>query len=381
MKEIESSFFTEKRPWSRIKDGVLGKYLPPYLSKVSHLGRRIVIIDCFAGAGKFSDGSAGSPLIICQQIAQHAPNNAVAYFVNKGPNHHAVLSRTLERFTKAGFAHPVLGNSEGFLNEIREHLSDETLFVYLDPFGLKGCGFDSIQPLLERGRRFSTEVLINLNMPALHRLATVRSKSQGKADSEIHRSFHATLDGVLGTPRWRDVMWDDKITPAEKEELIVAAYKQRMSRHLQYVCNCPVRESDGTHVKYHIVFGSRHVDALVLMNDIMLDAYNDHTFDVALQEMPLFAASEPDWKESRHRERDNLKAVVRQVVEEQPGCTRVELWQKVVVRHFMQFREAEYRQVVADQVKNGALDCPTPRQGNRLNDHCILMPGKLAKPL
>ena len=147
MKDIESSFFTEKRPWSRIKARVLGTYLPPYLKKVSRLGSRIVIIDCFAGAGKFSDGTAGSPLIICQQIAQHAAGNAVAYFVNKGSGHHRALSRTLEGFTKAGFAHPILGNSEGFLHEISKQVTEQTVFVYLDPFGLKGCRFDSIRPL------------------------------------------------------------------------------------------------------------------------------------------------------------------------------------------------------------------------------------------
>lgn len=373
MKDIDNSFFREKRPWSRIKDRVLGTYLPPYLRKVARLGSRIVIIDCFAGAGKFSDGREGSPLIICQQIAQHAPNNAVAYFVNKGPRHHAALERTLDSFTKAGFAHPVLGNSEGFLHEIRRHMTDETVFVYLDPFGLKGCGFDAIRPLLERGAKSSTEVLINLNMPALHRLAAIRSVSRGNADSEIIRGFHSTLDGVLGSSDWRDVMWNDRIAPADKEEQIVNAYKQRLARFLRYVCNCPVREADETRVKYHIVFASRHVDALLLMNDIMLDAYNEHTFDAALQDMPLFAGGQLDWKQSRHREREALKGVICQTVEGQPGRTRSEVWQQVVLGHFMQFRESEFKQVVAELVGHGSLQCPTPRRGNRLNDQCVLM--------
>jgi three-Cys-motif partner protein len=379
MKDLESSFFREKRPWSRIKDRVLGTYLPPYLRKVSRLGSRIVIIDCFAGAGKFSDGKAGSPLIICQQIALHAPNNAVAYFVNKGPRHHAELARTLDPFTKAGFAHPVLGNSEGFLHDIRKHITDQTVFVYLDPFGLKGCGFDAIRALLERGTKFSTEVLINLNMPALHRLAAVRSMTRGSADSNIIRGFHSTLDSVLGSSDWRDVMWDDRIGPADKEERIVNAYKQRLARFLRYVCSCPVREADETRVKYHIVFASRHVDALLLMNDIMLDAYNQHTFDAALQDMPLFADGQLDWKESRQGEREALASVICQTVEEQPRRTRSEVWQHVVLGHFMQFRESEFRQVAAELVGRGNLQCPTPRRGNRLNDQCVLMPGSVAR--
>jgi hypothetical protein len=115
------------------------------------------------------------------------------------------------------------------------------------------------------------------------------------------------------------------------------------------------------------------------MNDIMLDAYNEHTFDAALQKMPLFADSQLDWKDSRHGERGTLKGVIRHIVEEQPGKTRSEVWQHVVLRHFMQFRETEFRQVVAEQVERGVLECPTPRRGNRLNDNCILMPGKLGE--
>src|ERR1035441_10836024 len=99
MKPIESSFFDGKRPWSRIKDRVLGAYLPPYLRKLQRLPQPIVVVDCFAGRGKFSDGTPGSPLIICQQIKAHAPNRATAYFVNKRLAHHEALSHTIKSFT------------------------------------------------------------------------------------------------------------------------------------------------------------------------------------------------------------------------------------------------------------------------------------------
>ena len=111
----------------------------------------------------------------------------------------------------------------------------------------------------------------------------------------------------------------------------------------------------------------------------LYDAYNEHTFDAALQGMPLFADSQLDWKNSRHAERETLKGVIRHIVQERPGKTRSEVWQQVIIRYFMQFRGSEFRQVVAEQVERGALECPTPKRGNRLNDNCILMPGKLSK--
>jgi len=62
----EAEFFKGKRPWSKIKDKVIGDYLVPYLRKVSRLRRKIIIVDAFAGQGIFEDGTKGSPLIICE---------------------------------------------------------------------------------------------------------------------------------------------------------------------------------------------------------------------------------------------------------------------------------------------------------------------------
>src|SRR6266536_6228100 len=64
--QTEISFFDAKRSWSVIKDRVLGNYMRPYLTKVRLLGRPIILVDCFAGEGKFGDDQPGSPLIMCE---------------------------------------------------------------------------------------------------------------------------------------------------------------------------------------------------------------------------------------------------------------------------------------------------------------------------
>lgn len=79
----EDSFFRSRRPWSKIKDTVLENYMPPYLRKVSQLRRPILLIDCFAGPGKFEDNKDGSPLIMCKAIEEHAKWKCIAIFVNK----------------------------------------------------------------------------------------------------------------------------------------------------------------------------------------------------------------------------------------------------------------------------------------------------------
>ena len=66
--KADKSFFDEKRHWSKRKDKILECYLPPYLSKIATQGHPVLIVDAFAGPGRFGDGEPGSPLIICQSI-------------------------------------------------------------------------------------------------------------------------------------------------------------------------------------------------------------------------------------------------------------------------------------------------------------------------
>ncbi len=69
---MNSDFFQSKKPWSPYKDMILAYYLKPYLSKVCSLGKPVVVVDCFAGPGRFEDGTDGSPLIISKAVRQIA---------------------------------------------------------------------------------------------------------------------------------------------------------------------------------------------------------------------------------------------------------------------------------------------------------------------
>lgn len=142
----ENEFFKAKRPWSKIKDQVIGSYLVPYLRKVSKLGHRIVIVDAFAGPGIFEDGSKGSPFIICEVAEEQVPRNYLGIFVNKNKDSHIKLENTLEKYIKTKKAIPILGNAQDLLIELKNIVGNATLLIYLDPFGLKGCEFQLLEP-------------------------------------------------------------------------------------------------------------------------------------------------------------------------------------------------------------------------------------------
>jgi len=98
----DQDFFQQKRLWSGVKDRILGTYIVPYLKKVATLQARIMIVDAFAGPGRFKDGTKGSPLILTEAAEQFVPDQYVAYFVNHRRAQHEALEKNLAPLVAAG---------------------------------------------------------------------------------------------------------------------------------------------------------------------------------------------------------------------------------------------------------------------------------------
>lgn len=374
MSKPNRSFFKGKRAWSAIKDRVLRTYMPPYLSKVKMLGHPILVVDCFAGRGKFDDGTPGSPLIMCQMAKKYAPGLSKCVFVNSVKSDHNALKRNLDKFVQERIAYPVYGNSQSLLLEVQKAKANFTLFMYLDPFGLKGCDFGTIKTLLERGKQ-STELLINLSMPALHRLAACKAVAEGRGNSPEIREFHEILDEVFGGDYWKDYMFNANLSREDKERSVVGEYMARLKKTLPYVGSCPVHEKKGGVVKYFITFASRHPDALLLMNDTMCAAYNEYIHEAMAKDLPLLEAAIPDWKASRNIEKRKLRQSIRSTIQARDGLTRQELWKTIVEANFMAFIKSEYLSIIQELMDAGDIHSPTVRPTKRLNDNCVLRIG------
>ena len=144
------NFFESKdnHPWSRIKDRILGSYMSPYTAKIVNKGYPLLFIDAFAGPGKTADGEAGSPLIICQAAEKFAKGKYRAIFVNKNPQYHQELQSILEKANWNTSAKAMLGDGPIILKSVVPLLSNQSVFLYIDPFGLD-CEFNTIEPFLE----------------------------------------------------------------------------------------------------------------------------------------------------------------------------------------------------------------------------------------
>ena len=334
----ENTFFEGKRPWSKIKDAVLRDYLPAYLSKVAKLGQRIILIDAFAGPGIFENEQGedrlGSPLIILQDAERYVPKKYFAIFANSNKDHHKKLNETIKKYE---FAKALLANAQELLKEIKSVLTNQTLFIYLDPFGLKDLEFDLIKLFLERDISYSTEILINMSMPTLHRLAT-RKLQQNDIQTVQSIRLNEVLTRVLGGEYWKQIMWNDSLSAGEKEIRVMGKYREILRNYLPYAGSCPVSERKGRRVKYFITFCSRHNHAMLLMNDAMCKAYFKYMHEREYEDT-LF--EDVDWKKVRNL--NPLKKVIIDELKMVGRESRQGLWEKIIQKHFMQFNSSEYK--------------------------------------
>jgi len=367
---MEESFFKGKRPWSKIKDQILGQYMPAYLAKVATLGRRIILIDAFAGPGRFEDGEAGSPLIICQAAEKCVPDKYLAIFVNSEKEHHDKALYVLSSLIEKNKVIAIHGSADLLLTKVRDVLGDHTVFLYLDPFGLKGCEFSVIEPFLRRDRAFSTELVINLSIPTIHRLAARNAVAAGRAENPRIRAFHARLTRVLGGEYWKPILWDDSKSPETKAEEVMSIYREKvlgLEEPKAFSGSCPVRERAGSGIKYYVTFYSRHQDAMLLMNDAMCTAYNQRMHEAATDGTLFENTSWKDERDPRAQE-DIILATVR----EAPRKSRRDVWLDIVLKHFMRFTDSEYKAAVVRLVKDKKLDFVDVRETKRLNNESLL---------
>ncbi len=132
-------FFKTKREWSKVKDRIVGSYITCYLRTIQHRKRPILIVDAFAGPGRFGDGLEGSPLIICGAIDK-APKRGVGIaciFSDSHPAHRDALEGCLADYITKGIAAKPLSDFSEALSQALEAGKGSTLFFYLDPYGIK----------------------------------------------------------------------------------------------------------------------------------------------------------------------------------------------------------------------------------------------------
>lgn len=274
-----TNFFEQKKPWSIYKDKILGYYLTPYIVKILYTKKPLVIIDCFAGKGKFNDDIEGSPIIIAKQISKYLDRNIQGYFIEN--KYYKDLRDNLNGFSNCNI---LQGTFEENIKNILSLPSNRNLFLYVDPYGVKSLSMSQFKKIKEKGFN-SMEMLMNFNSFGFLREGCRLLKykdlfNDADIDSEYETDDNDDIEiwnKIADGDYWENLLVkfkDKKIDMYQCEEMFVKDYIVKLGSIFDYVVNIPIKIKENNIPKYRLIFGTNHYKGLFLMVDNMNKAWN-----------------------------------------------------------------------------------------------------------
>ncbi len=373
--KADNSFFNQKRPWSKRKDNILQCYLTPYLHKIATQGAPILIVDAFAGPGRFGDGEYGSPLIICncvnQAISKGFPVPVSVMCIEPDPELFSTLNNSIKSFP---FAEAKQGEFHEYIKDIEKLASSHSVFLYIDPWTVEGLQWAQMEKVFKHLfiSKMSIEVLLNFNALSFARRGLSALKlavpnpdpafeDQEEIDAPIVASPSViTLNNVVGGDWWQPILMSPLTFP-QKVQQLADGIRVRLSVKFKEVCQHPMKAMPNHSVpKYFLIFGSRHPDALLLMNDEMIKSQRVLA-DMAKPKDPTLFEMRPT---SLVPDIETLPNIILDHV--QTPTHRGTVILNVVREHFCKFAVKEIRNSIGNMLKEGKLKSETGKI--RIND-------------
>lgn len=372
--KADPSFFRKKRAWSKRKDVILQYYLKPYIAKVATLRRPILLVDGFAGPGKYDDGNPGSPSIICSEVQKAGAKVPVSVLcIEEDDSLYPKLAGLLEGFVFARTRHSSFLDA---LPEVEELARTHTVFLYVDPYAIEGLQWEAMDRIFRhvQDSQSSVEVLLNFSAGSLARRGLAALKLHNMASSDdVDASDDSgitdapsiiRLNEVVGGEWWQAILRQDADF-AIKVNLIAKKFCQMLATRFREVCDHPVRAKWNDRVpKYSLVFGSRSSDALILMNEAMIKSRDIEAESAKPNSPMLFETRPPELVPDTSR----LPDLVLQSAKERK--TRHEVVAGVVRQAFCMYSESEIRGAVEALLEAGKLRSSTGK--SRVNDNVAI---------
>jgi three-Cys-motif partner protein len=293
-------FFRSKRAAAVFKHAILSSYVVPFASKTgsASTGNQVVIVDGYAGAGRYETGEPGSPALIARAARSLRSRSVQCIFVEKNAQMFERLRTVLAEESGGTVQWDALrGTVEEHLDGILARAEGLPLFIFLDPFGL-GLPFDVVVNIFRRRPHgtSATEVLFRFDAGAIRRIRGVAlsdSESPGRAGTL------AALDTAAGGTWWRDE--DDGSLDNEQ---YVHWFTSQLLERICREAGCAgwvadVRQRQEQQPVYHLVFLTRHREGLQIFGEALslaAEKWRRAVFDEAIdsaaeseQEMLIYA--------------------------------------------------------------------------------------------
>lgn len=274
-------------------------------------GQDLLYVDGFAGPGRYTNASKGSPvaaLRAAREVRANAGSNWTAghircAFIESNADTYAYLEHHLQPFMNDSRLAVLLFNTtfvDG-MARLRARMplafqGSQPLFVFIDPFGATGVPFSVVRDILASSR---SEVLINLNADAIGR---------------IFRAGEAANHELLLTTAFGDGSWHDALagtlSARERSHAIVQLYMEHLRAvpNVRYVYSFEMltAKTQVGKVGYFLVFASRHPRGLEKMKGAMkrMDQTGSYQFsNTRVGQAPLFRFNRPeDYAPSLHKQ-------------------------------------------------------------------------------
>ncbi|GGM63333.1 hypothetical protein GCM10011608_55730 [Micromonospora sonchi] len=200
-------------PHTKAKHDMLASYLNGWFPILASWNGRVLYFDGFAGRGRYTDGSEGSPLVALRHLVEHRAfsqmrhREFVFYLVEANKDNAASLDREIaalkaEKAPWPDNVKPIVINEKfdvqatAMIERLREQKRRMApTFAFVDPFGYSGLPMDLLAELLNYGR---SEVFVNFMVGHVQRF--IERVGQERAMRDLFGlSVEEVLDGYDGT--------------------------------------------------------------------------------------------------------------------------------------------------------------------------------------
>ncbi|MDR1168947.1 MAG: three-Cys-motif partner protein TcmP [Heliobacteriaceae bacterium] len=178
---LPQKHFETKFPHTEIKHKLLSNTLNSSIYITNHfteefLSKEFVLVDLFAGAGAFDDGTKGSPIIALETITNYMKkavnrnfNKFTLIFIEKDKENHKSLIKNIAKKIKKEDSQCKMeiiiaaDDWEHYNTAIQNYLDKtQAAFVFVDPFSTE-LKIDKLKTLIHPNKYHSMLILINLS--------------------------------------------------------------------------------------------------------------------------------------------------------------------------------------------------------------------------
>lgn len=270
---VTESILWDREPHSAAKHRVLRSYLDGWIPVMAQAIRarkraggdaRLLLVDGFAGPGRYATGEPGSPLIMIDALTSHAAFDRLGevsfnfLFIEHDARRVHNLHKEITALGELPSNVSIQVESGEYEATFARFVDDATergniltpTFAFIDPFGYSSASMSLTGRLLDFPR---CEVLIFLPLSFVHRF--VGRKGQD-----------AALTSLFGCDEWRHAVG---LSGDDRSAFLLDLFERQLaaSANVAHVRSFQLRTGDGN--DYRLVFGLGHEKGLEFAKDAM----------------------------------------------------------------------------------------------------------------